>query len=161
MKYRKLRIAWSAVCGILCLLLIALWVRSYWWSTTIRVWWPHSVRVQADFEDGGLAVWASWFDTTQRPLHTSKVWPGHGVRFKRWKNRGLYGSVQRNGIKFRRTPVRWDLIFMIPQWLPAMLCALIGAAAWLKPRFSLRTLLIATTLVAVVLGLVAMILRGS
>ena len=31
MKYRKLRIAWSAVCGIVCLLLIVLWVRSYWW----------------------------------------------------------------------------------------------------------------------------------
>ena len=30
MKYRKLRIAFSAVCGIICLLLIALWVRSYY-----------------------------------------------------------------------------------------------------------------------------------
>ena len=28
MKYRKLRIAWSVACGIACLLLIALWVRS-------------------------------------------------------------------------------------------------------------------------------------
>src|SRR5687768_601998 len=27
---RKLRIAFSIVCGIVCLLLIALWVRSYW-----------------------------------------------------------------------------------------------------------------------------------
>src|SRR4051812_40138543 len=30
MKYRKLRIAWSVFCGIACVLLIALWVRSYW-----------------------------------------------------------------------------------------------------------------------------------
>ena len=29
MKYRKLRIAWSIGCGMLCLLLIVLWVRSY------------------------------------------------------------------------------------------------------------------------------------
>ena len=29
MKYCKLRIAFSAVCGIICLLLIVLWVRSY------------------------------------------------------------------------------------------------------------------------------------
>ena len=29
MRYRKLRIAWSVVCGIACVLLIALWVRSY------------------------------------------------------------------------------------------------------------------------------------
>ena len=29
MKYRKLRIAFSAVCGIVCLLLIVLWVQGY------------------------------------------------------------------------------------------------------------------------------------
>lgn len=29
MKYRKLRIAWSVAWGVACLLLIALWVRSY------------------------------------------------------------------------------------------------------------------------------------
>ncbi len=30
MRFRKLRIAWSVGCGVLCLLLIVLWVRSYW-----------------------------------------------------------------------------------------------------------------------------------
>jgi hypothetical protein len=30
MRFRKLRIAFSTVCGILCLLLIALCVRSFW-----------------------------------------------------------------------------------------------------------------------------------
>jgi hypothetical protein len=34
MKYRKLRIAWSVGWGVLCLLLVALWVRSYWWRDT-------------------------------------------------------------------------------------------------------------------------------
>jgi hypothetical protein len=29
MKYRKLRIAWSVACGVLCLLLVVLWVRSH------------------------------------------------------------------------------------------------------------------------------------
>jgi hypothetical protein len=37
MKYRKLRIAWSVGCGIVCLLLIALWVRSYWWSDELTL----------------------------------------------------------------------------------------------------------------------------
>ncbi len=31
MRFRKLRIAWSVVCGLACVLLIVLWVRSYWW----------------------------------------------------------------------------------------------------------------------------------
>jgi hypothetical protein len=30
MRYLKLRIAWSAFCCIACVLLIVLWVRSYW-----------------------------------------------------------------------------------------------------------------------------------
>src|SRR6478672_11323736 len=29
MRFRKLRIAWSVFCGLACLLLIVLWVRSY------------------------------------------------------------------------------------------------------------------------------------
>jgi hypothetical protein len=32
MKYRKLRIAISPVCGVVCLLLVALWIRSYFWQ---------------------------------------------------------------------------------------------------------------------------------
>ena len=31
MRYRKLRIAWSVAWGLLAVILIALWVRSYWW----------------------------------------------------------------------------------------------------------------------------------
>ena len=31
MKYRKLRIAWSALFGLLVVLVIVLWVRSHWW----------------------------------------------------------------------------------------------------------------------------------
>src|SRR5215212_4412439 len=30
MRFRKLRIAWSVMCAIACLLLIVLWVRSCW-----------------------------------------------------------------------------------------------------------------------------------
>ena len=36
MRFRKLRIAFSATCLIACLLLIVLWVRSYWKSDEIR-----------------------------------------------------------------------------------------------------------------------------
>src|SRR5688572_586498 len=36
MKHRKLRIAFSAVCGVLCLMLIVLWVRSYSWFDSMN-----------------------------------------------------------------------------------------------------------------------------
>jgi hypothetical protein len=39
MRFRKLRIAWSVCCAIACVLLIALWERSYSWSDGLR--WEH------------------------------------------------------------------------------------------------------------------------
>src|SRR3954454_7670294 len=35
MQFRKLRLAWSVACGVACVLLILLWVRSYWWEDTL------------------------------------------------------------------------------------------------------------------------------
>src|SRR6185295_10739478 len=31
MRFRKLRIAFSVACAVVCLLLCVLWLRSYWW----------------------------------------------------------------------------------------------------------------------------------
>src|SRR5262245_24453789 len=45
-RYRKLRIAWSAVCGVVCLLLIVLWVRSYWWADFVNIDAPSPWAVQ-------------------------------------------------------------------------------------------------------------------
>ena len=52
------------------------------------------------------------------------------------------------GFKF----TRFD--FRIPHWFAVLLTATIGAVAWpnWSRRFTLRTLLIVTTLIAVVLG---------
>jgi hypothetical protein len=45
-------------------------------------------------------------------------------------------------------------MFFLPYWFPFLLGATLAAAPWIKWRFSLRTLLIATTLVAFLLGLI-------
>ena len=44
--------------------------------------------------------------------------------------------------------------FDVPCWLASLVAAIVAAFPWIRRRFSLRTLLIATTVVAVVLGLV-------
>ena len=36
--FRYLRIAFSATCLITCVLLIVLWVRSYWWEDNASIW---------------------------------------------------------------------------------------------------------------------------
>jgi hypothetical protein len=45
----------------------------------------------------------------------------------------------------------------VPHWLPLLVAAMLAAAPWFKWRFSLRTLLIATALVAVGLGMVVVL----
>ena len=55
MKYRKLRIAWSVVFGILCLLLVAWWVRGYWWHDGGFVKAPPAYHVQFAVTTGALA----------------------------------------------------------------------------------------------------------
>src|SRR3954464_13617438 len=37
MRFRKLRLAWSVFWGIACVLLIALWIRSYWHIDIIEI----------------------------------------------------------------------------------------------------------------------------
>jgi len=48
---------------------------------------------------------------------------------------------------------------VLPYWLCILVLALITVASWFPRRFSLRALLIGTTLVAVVLGLIAWLIR--
>jgi hypothetical protein len=43
MTFRKLRIALSVFWGLACVLVIALWVRSYWWEDDL-VWVQGSAR---------------------------------------------------------------------------------------------------------------------
>ena len=51
MRFRKLRIAWSVVWGLAAVLLIVLWVRSYWWVDQIT---RHCILAQR-FGAGSIA----------------------------------------------------------------------------------------------------------
>ena len=116
MRFRKLRIAWSVVCGIACVLLIAWGLRSY--SREIFI----SLRGHwIGFYHGTIMIDA------YRPNLRGTGWipVGEGFRFPHWFLILVFGT------------------FAITPWISS-----------LRYRFSLRTLLIATTLVAVVLGLI-------
>ena len=133
MKFRKLRIAWSVVCLVACVLLIVLWVRSYFACDTLQIYFNSQ---------------------TFRLDHL------HGVMYGRTtlsKNSGPdywlldTGQPQRLG-KTHIFPTVGGFGAFVPFWCPALLAGILAAAPWLHWHFSLRTLLIATTLVAVVLG---------
>jgi hypothetical protein len=140
MRFRKLRIAWSVVWSVLAALLIVLWVRSYWWQD--------SVSYRTSNFDGTVAVREGragylWIKT-DFPIRTSlglsnrtspvgEALKGKGPRFLWEKNSG---------------------VIWVPIWLFALVTVLTSAIPWFRWRFTLRTLLIATTLVAIVLGMI-------
>lgn len=155
---RALRVTWSAAFSLLTLLLIALWLRSYSHRDQTRgciFGSRHHILVTS--LRGQIAIgcdeWRGiphdWiFESRTEAENLISVYPTvTGVPPCSWL-----------GFRGRFRPNLWILV--IPTWL--LLCAAIGAAIlpWTGlerrvQRFSLRTLLVATTLIAVTLGLLA------
>jgi hypothetical protein len=147
MRFRKLRIAWSVAWGIIALMLCVLWVRSYWWVDT---WYGKHISVASYC--GQLAVYlleqpnTNWKGTSLKiegeVVQMVEVWK---IRSKIFDNAGVgeFGST-------------------IPQWCAVVLFALMAIIPWISVRrFSLRTLLIATTIVAILMGVIAWSIAGN
>ena len=130
MKHRKLRLAWSVGCGLVCLLLIVLWVRSRWYQDRLSGTWLVASSAQ------GLIV------LELGDLNRSWELTSESVRHPGWDRPGLAWSVAAN-----RT-----FVFVAHTTL-AVLVALIAPLPWIRWRFSLRTLLVVATLIAILLGL--------
>jgi hypothetical protein len=135
MKFRKLRIAWSAVCGVLCLLLIVLWVRSYPQIDTLDNLYGYRI----DVKQGKLVLG----ERVQPPIGSIP------------KTLPLTAAVTQFLVAI--APTRVVVVASIPLWILVVIGSSLTPAPWirhLKWRFSLRTLLIGMTVVAVALGLI-------
>jgi hypothetical protein len=144
MRYRKLRIAWSVVCGIVAVLLVVLWVRSYSWVDGLTVPVSAESAVGAGTLPGVIAVAVRHvpekFRVEHRPVTEWRTM--HSGPSQVWGGTMLTQSTS---------------AIYIPCWPLVLVSVLLAGVPWRKTfvrRFSLRTLLIATTLVAVVLGAV-------
>jgi hypothetical protein len=155
MKFRKLRIAWSVAWGVACVLLIALWVRSYWWIDSAQISITKSQLLIVNFMHGGIGIgdqynradpevsgWTSFEIERMKAMAfmPREVWDGRRIN---------WGHAPRMGFA--------EIYITIPYWL-LIPFAIALATTWIRQlrwRFSLRTLLIATTLVAAVLGVAA------
>jgi hypothetical protein len=153
MKYRKLRIAWSATCGIVCLLLIALWVRSYGCITNIQEkYWTRTFQ--------GVSIAGEmrfWSYLLRDPMQLNAFSTGFqnidrtDPQFKAWTADVPQTTFE---MAFNKYNLNGEILVRFPHWFAAIVFAALAATPWLRWRFSLRTLLIAMTLVAVALGLV-------
>ncbi len=155
------RVVASAACGLLCLLFVGFWIRSYaQWDS------PHCPL---------LGKYWIQFNSLQGYLciGTQRQTPGIPAQW-RWRTFGV-GRFTNDGavstsIAWRFTSQKevlglgfvtsdgYQSICMPYAYLVALSAAL-AASPWLRWRFSLRSLLIATTLIAVVLGLAVSFLR--
>jgi hypothetical protein len=145
---RWLRIAVSAVW------LTGLWVRSYWVQDEV---WCRTSPPAGEFRRGTGGIRSSWGFLQIYPPSTPTIKAWYYVKVSTSKeplNRRnwLYTSNSNS--------------LTVHYWLPVFVTFTVAASLWipwrkfrLPTRFSLRTLLIVTTLVAVVLGFVMWMVR--
>jgi len=150
MKYRKLRIAWSVGWGLFCMLLVVLWVRSYWWRDYAHCPLHGDSKFFVKSVSGRLSVAARNLDVDPFGLSLPPDW--------------RIESTSREHIPLYLTyppqfAAGWDAYgasVTFPHWLAVFVSGGFAAVAWLHlpMQFSLRTLLIVTTLLAMGLGVV-------
>jgi hypothetical protein len=145
--WHYLRIAWTIFLAMLCVLWLALWVRSCWWVDRMSFALPAHTTIFCNLMPGSCGIEVS-----------------RGTLFPNLKNKHTETSEWLTKLKRSNPPHRIPTRLLgnfylspsgiiMPYWLLILLTAVAGAMPWLQLRFSLRTLLIAITLVALALGL--------
>jgi hypothetical protein len=162
MKHRKLRIAWSVAWGVVAVLLIALWVRSD----------THRDEAAAPFGGNRRVVIQSLYGEIECVFTISPWYP-----VSEWRLRSESTSItipptlyledetttHITGFGFSWAFSSGEYLAVgVPYWFAMIWSLALATASWIcwSKRFSLRTLLIATSLIAVALGLIVWSLRG-
>jgi hypothetical protein len=162
-KYRKLRVAWSVACGVLCLLLIVLWVRSYQWADTFSFPITSKHLLGVGSAQGGMTAIKSeyvpgYYKSRWEFEHFPIADPSTAKLFRPHNRPGFYGVFDLGFIV--SAPF---FVICVPYWCLIGGAIAIGYAPWTQRfgSFSLRTLLIGMTVVAILLALILWASRGS
>src|SRR5436190_1484788 len=108
MRYRKLRIAFSVGCGIVCVLLIVLWVRSYSVDQSLIIVRPNIALMQGRIYVGEI------FLSTGAGITPANQSPG----------------------RLKPTPLGRGIV--LPIYALVIIASASAAAPWVPKRFSLR-----------------------
>lgn len=184
LRFGKLRIAWTVGWGVVTMLLVALWVRSYVTFDRLTMqplpspasnyllisYKAHIAAVRVGFLGPALIYREPKLLNRDsgpvNPRHRQLEdlpWPAPSFLGFGWMTNRSYSNIPNNesgwlpiGLHDRS----WTADatgFRIPYWCLALVSSCVAIIPWLRlhmrPRFSLRTLLIAMTLLAVLLGL--------
>jgi hypothetical protein len=144
---RRFRIAISAVMLTASVLLVALWMRSYWRCDLAYISLPHVRNFLLASVNGELRFEVRRSSMVQSTFARSH----HSIPAASDPDRGVPKNL--SGFRF---PIP-DLvpIPVVPHWCPVIILGLIAAFTGARPRFrfSLHTLLVATTFLSVILTL--------
>jgi hypothetical protein len=176
--FRTLRIAWSVAWGILAVLLIALWVRSCFRAD--RLHGPFGRKNAIAWASKQGHSYLLYYETVPQPNAWKSGWYTHSNDDEEAFPTGVM-DTSRLGFGILRRPayVIPEMVFtdaskpgvvttwnsgtmylkgtawMVPDWFLILLAIALAISAWARKAFSLRTLLLATTLVAIGMGLIA------
>jgi hypothetical protein len=137
MKHRKLRIAWSVAWGIVAVLPVAWWVRSYWFGDFASITCSATQQIRLVSIDGVIG-----FVMKDRMANNPPFAVGSEASSQYGDDWTIHHIWPQN--------VR----FCLPHWVLAIPPAALAILPWFCFHFSLRNLLFAMTLVAIWLGLV-------
>jgi hypothetical protein len=146
---RKLRIAVSVFFGVLTVVLCVLWVRSYWWADYFLQHKTCSFWMSAATHRGQMLILVGESQASIRSAWSSLPAQGVGPMLGGGGCGGFKVELQSSASpsQLNRFGVRF------PIWFAVAMAITASYLPWYAWRFTIRTLLIATTLFAIVLGL--------
>jgi hypothetical protein len=146
MRFRKLRITWTVLCGIACVLLCLLWVRS---NLLRDYFWANSSRSMLGITSmhGGILFQISFgpTDLGPNPEYVGIFSESNDDWLPYWET---VAGTSKLGFELTRFPNE----FVLPDWFVVTVILILAALPWIRWRFTTRSLLVAITAVAVVLG---------
>lgn len=163
----NIRMLLSVTCIAVCVLLLLLWVRSYWWIDMVTGPQSGEFRPQIGSSNGWLTL---RYRNSQLSTHDFPEWHRQSRTFSDMEK--IYQQIEEkiknehSATFVRPTPTYrfgWvnAEVFRTPIWIPAIVSGCLAILfGWKQDwRFSLRTILIVTAVIAAVLSVSVSFLR--
>lgn len=168
---RYTRIAFSCTCAIACALLIVVWARSYWRFDQFARLGSNATYFGCTSAQGRVLLGSSNDPMLSTVFGTR--WIRREFSLKNWDEAtniaffpasvsksdapAIFSWLQFNRNFYIQSGASYEIT--LPYWLLVVPFATLAAIPWMRWRFSLRTLLIATTVIAAILGAIVVALH--
>src|SRR6476659_8348295 len=117
MRFRKLRIAWSVFWGIVCLLLIALWVRSYWKYDCVSRLDTSQILTSLESRSASISFAQVDYAKTLPILMVTHAW--------KWESSepGIEVDTNTPSPSFEWSRIPFASAVRVPHWFPVLISA--------------------------------------